>query len=183
MRNQSVSGGTLWLTGLSGAGKTTIAREVARRLRERGELVEVLDGDELREHLSAGLGFSRADRSEHVRRVGFVAELLSRNGVWTIVPVIAPYAEVREANRARHAASGTRYEEIFVATSVQECARRDVKGLYARARAGELTGLTGVDDPYEEPIHPQLRLETEGRSVSESAEAVLALIDTERRDQ
>lgn len=179
MRDQRMSGGTIWLTGLSGAGKSTIAREVARVLRERGERVELLDGDELRESLSKGLGFSREDRSTHVRRVGFLADMLARNGVWAIVPVIAPYADVRAENRARHDASGARYVEVHVATSLDECARRDVKGLYAKARAGQLTGLTGVDDTYEIPESPELRVETEGRSVADVAADVLALTRTD----
>lgn len=175
MRDQHMSGGTIWLTGLSGAGKSTIAAEVARQLRDSGERVELLDGDELRESISRGLGFGREDRSTHVRRVGFIADLLARNGVWAIVPVIAPYADVRAENRARHAASGARYLEVYVATSLEECARRDVKGLYAGAANGQVRGLTGVDDAYEIPQNPDLRLETEGRGVAETAAEVLAL--------
>lgn len=186
MRDQPVSGepttrgGTIWLTGLSGAGKTTIAERLVEVLRERGERAELLDGDELREGLSKGLGFSREDRNTHVTRVGFLASMLSRNGVWSVVPVIAPYESARAENRARHEVAGARYVEVFVATSLAECERRDVKGLYAKARSGELTGMTGIDDPYEEPTHPELRLETEGRTVEESVAAVLALIDDER---
>lgn len=171
-----MSGGTIWLTGLSGAGKTTIAERLVSELRGRGERVELLDGDELRETLSKGLGFSRDDRNTHVTRVGLLADLLARNGVWAVVPVIAPYAQAREANRARHERSGAPYYEIFVATSLEECVRRDVKGLYARARAGEITGMTGVDDPYEMPTDPQLRLETEGRSVDDVTAEVLSLV-------
>ena len=169
-------GGTVWLTGLSGAGKTTIATDVARQLRERGARVELLDGDELRESLSAGLGFTRQDRNTHVTRVGFLADMLARNGVWAIVPVIAPYADARAANRARHERSGSVYYEVFVATSLAECEARDVKGLYAKARAGEITGMTGLDDPYEAPVKPELRLPTEGRSVADCAADVLDLI-------
>lgn len=183
MRDQHMSGGTIWLTGLSGAGKSTIAVEAARQLRDSGERVELLDGDELRESISKGLGFSKQDRSTHVRRVGFIADLLARNGVWAIVPVIAPHADVRAENRARHAASGSRYLEVYVATSLEECARRDVKGLYAGAARGQVQGLTGLDDAYEIPERPELRLETEGRSVADSAADVLALIrdtDAER---
>lgn len=166
--------GTIWLTGLSGAGKTTIALEVAAKLRACGERVEVLDGDELRTNLSAELGFSRADRERHVTRVGFLAELLARNGVWVIVPVIAPYEASRAINRERHDATDTQYVEVHVATSLDECEKRDVKGLYARARAGEITGMTGIDDPYEEPTTPELRLDTAARSVAECADEVLA---------
>jgi adenylylsulfate kinase len=166
----------VWLTGLSGAGKTTIAEAVAEQLRAAGREVEVLDGDELRRGLSAGLGFSRADRDIHVRRVGFVAELLARHGVITLVPVIAPYAATREEVRAQHGARATSYLEVYVATPLAECARRDVKGLYARAAAGVLTGMTGVDDPYEEPDKPDLRLDTTGMDVAIAARRVLDLL-------
>lgn len=169
-------GSTVWLTGLSGAGKTTIAEAVAGLLRTSGREVEVLDGDELRRNLSAGLGFSRQDRDIHVRRVGFVAELLARHGVVVLVPVIAPYAATRDAVRAQHDAHGTGYLEVHVATPLDECGRRDVKGLYARAAAGELTGMTGVDDPYEEPDKPDLRLDTTGMDVAAAARRVLDLL-------
>ncbi|WP_228473830.1 adenylyl-sulfate kinase [Streptomyces calidiresistens] len=172
-------GATVWLTGLPSAGKTTIARAVADRLTAAGRRAEVLDGDEIREFLSAGLGFSREDRDTNVRRIGFVAELLASNGVIALVPVIAPYAHSRKAVRARHDAEGTAYLEVHVATPVEVCSERDVKGLYARQAAGELSGLTGVDDPYEAPTDPELRIETDGRSVAESADAVHALL-TER---
>lgn len=137
--------------------------------------MEVLDGDEIRRFLTAGLGFSRADRTANVRRVGLVAEVPARNGVICVVPVIAPYADSREAVRARHAASGTPYFEVYVATPVEVCAARDVKGLYARQAAGRLTGLTGVDDPYEPPTDPALVLRTESQTPWESADAVHAL--------
>ncbi|HJT03694.1 MAG TPA: adenylyl-sulfate kinase [Pseudonocardiaceae bacterium] len=169
-------GATVWLTGLSGAGKTTIAEAVAEQLRATGRDVEVLDGDELRRGLSAGLGFSREDRDIHVRRVGFVAELLARHGIVTLVPVIAPYAATRDEVRALHDAHATSYLEVHVATPLAECTRRDVKGLYARAAAGELTGMTGVDDPYEEPDKPDLRLNTTGVDVTAVAQQVLDLL-------
>jgi adenylylsulfate kinase len=172
-------GATVWLTGLSGAGKTTVADAVAGQLRVAGREVEVLDGDELRRGLSAGLGFSRADRDTHVRRVGFVAELLARHGVVALVPVIAPYAATRDEVRAQHDAHGTSYLEVHVATPLAECRRRDVKGLYARAAAGELTGMTGVDDPYEEPDKPDLRLDTTGTDIAAAARRVMDLL-TER---
>ncbi|MEV0014308.1 adenylyl-sulfate kinase [Streptomyces tendae] len=177
--NHVTTGATVWLTGLPSAGKTTIARELADRLREEGRRVELLDGDEIREFLSAGLGFDRADRHTNVQRIGFVAELLARNGVTALVPVIAPYAESRDAVRERHGANGTAYVEVHVATPVEVCSVRDVKGLYAKQAAGELTGLTGVDDPYEEPVKPDLRIESQDQTVQESAAAVHALL-TER---
>lgn len=170
------SGATVWLTGLPSAGKTTIARALADRLRAEGRRTEVLDGDEIREFLSAGLGFSREDRHTNVQRIGFVAELLASHGVLVLVPVIAPYADSREAVRKRHQAKGTGYVEVHVATPVDVCSVRDVKGLYARQAAGELTGLTGVDDPYEVPASPDLRIETQGSTVEESAATVHALL-------
>ncbi|MFE5394341.1 adenylyl-sulfate kinase [Streptomyces sp. NPDC056568] len=177
--NPVTTGATVWLTGLPSAGKTTIAYELADRLRAEGRRVELLDGDEIREFLSAGLGFSREDRHTNVQRIGFVAELLARNGVTALVPVIAPYADSRDAVRKRHEANGTAYVEVHVATPVEVCSVRDVKGLYAKQAAGELTGLTGVDDPYEEPVAPDLRVESQDQTVRESAAAVHALL-TER---
>ncbi|WP_107502797.1 adenylyl-sulfate kinase [Streptomyces tsukubensis] len=174
-----VTGATLWLTGLPSAGKTTIAYELAERLRAEGHRTELLDGDEIREFLSAGLGFARQDRDTNVQRIGFVAELLASHGVLVLVPVIAPYADSRDAVRERHQAAGTAYLEVHVATPVDVCSRRDVKGLYAKQAAGELSGLTGVDDPYEEPESPDLRIESQNQTVQESAAAVYALL-TER---
>lgn len=170
------TGATVWLTGLPSAGKTTIAHELAGRLRAEGRRVEVLDGDEIREFLSAGLGFSREDRHTNVQRIGFVAELLARNGVLALVPVIAPYADSRDAVRKRHEANATPYLEIHVATPVEVCSVRDVKGLYAKQAAGEISGLTGVDDPYEEPVAPDLRIESQDQTVAESAASVHALL-------
>jgi adenylylsulfate kinase len=170
------AGVTVWLTGLPSAGKTTIARALAVRLLAAGKRVEVLDGDDLRTHLTAGLGFSREDRDTNVRRVGFVARLLARNGVIVLVPVIAPFAATRAAVRADHDADGSAFVEVHVSTPVEVCADRDVKGLYARARAGELQGLTGVDDPYEIPQSPELRLDTRGTSAEESAARVYAAL-------
>jgi adenylylsulfate kinase len=167
-------GATVWLTGLPSAGKSTIARALAESLRADGHRVELLDGDELRTHLTADLGFSREDRDTNVRRIGFVAGLLARNGVIALVPVIAPYAAARAAVRADHDVDGTAFVEVHVATPLELCAERDVKGLYAKQRAGELSGLTGVDDPYEIPVAPELRLDTQGLSVEESAARVRA---------
>lgn len=174
-----VTGATVWLTGLPSAGKTTIAYELAGRLRAEGQRVEILDGDEIREFLSAGLGFSREDRHTNVQRIGFVAELLASNGVTVLVPVIAPYEDSREAVRKRHAAQDTPYVEVHVATPVEVCSVRDVKGLYAKQAAGEISGLTGVDDPYDEPRNPDLRIESHTQTVQESAAQLHALL-TER---
>ncbi len=175
----SDQGATVWLTGLPSAGKTTIAYALAERLRAEGHRVEVLDGDEIREFLSAGLGFTREDRHTNVQRIGFVAELLASNGVKALVPVIAPFADSREAVRKRHAAAATGYLEVHVATPVEVCSERDVKGLYAKQAAGEISGLTGVDDPYEAPESPDLRIESHTQTVQESASALHALL-TER---
>ncbi len=169
-------GATVWLTGLPSAGKTTIAYALAERLRAEGHRVEVLDGDEIREFLSAGLGFTREDRHTNVQRIGFVAELLASNGVKALVPVIAPYADSREAVRERHAAAGTGYLEVHVATPVEVCSERDVKGLYAKQAAGQISGLTGVDDPYEAPQSPDLRIESHTQTVQESAASLFALL-------
>jgi adenylylsulfate kinase len=169
-------GATIWLTGLPSAGKSTIARALGARLREDGHRVEILDGDEIRAELTADLGFSREDRIANVRRIGFVAAVLARNGVKVLVPVIAPYAVSREAVRAKHTADGTAYVEVHIATPVEECALRDVKGLYAKQRAGQVHGLTGVDDPYEVPEHPDLRLDTSGHNLEQSMAALLALL-------
>ncbi|MFH8553439.1 adenylyl-sulfate kinase [Streptomyces celluloflavus] len=171
-----MTGATVWLTGLPSAGKTTIARALAERLRAEGRRVEVLDGDEIREFLSAGLGFGRADRHTNVQRIGFVAELLARHGVIALVPVIAPYADSREAVRKRHQSTGSGYLEVHVATPVAVCSERDVKGLYAKQAAGEISGLTGVDDPYEEPESPDLRIASHTQTVPESAAALHALL-------
>jgi adenylylsulfate kinase len=157
---RNAHGATLWLTGLPSAGKTTLAFALADQLRADGVDVEVLDGDEVRTHLSAGLGFSRADRDTHVDRIGFVAELLASHGVVVLVPVIAPYARARDQVRAHHDANGTTLLQVHISTSVDVCAERDVKGLYARAFRGEITSMTGVDDPYEVPSDPDLRIDT-----------------------
>ncbi|WP_425558739.1 adenylyl-sulfate kinase [Catenulispora subtropica] len=170
------AGATVWLTGLPSAGKSTIAAAVAARLRAGGRRVAVLDGDEVRRTVSAGLGFGRADREENVRRVGGLAEAAARAGAVVLVPVIAPYAACRARVRRRHEAAGIPYMEIYVATPLEVCAQRDVKGLYARQAAGEISGLTGVDDPYEVPAAPDLRLDTSHESPAASASAVYRLL-------
>jgi adenylylsulfate kinase len=169
-------GCTVWLTGLPSAGKTTIARALGDQLTAEGHRVEVLDGDDLRTHLTGDLGFSREDRDTNVRRVGFLARLLARNGVTVLVGVIAPYANARAQVRAEHAADGAAFVEVYVATPLDVCADRDVKGLYAKQRAGQITGLTGVDDPYEIPQQPDLRLDTSGLTVEQAAAQVHATL-------
>jgi len=167
-------GYTLWFTGLSGAGKTTIARIVEQELGDRGSRVEVLDGDVVRTNLSKGLGFSKEDRDTNVRRIAFVADLLSRNGVPVITAAISPYREIRDEAREL---MGDRFVEVYVKASVEECARRDVKGLYEKAFAGEIKEFTGVSDPYEEPQEPEVVVDTERETPEESARKVLAFVD------
>jgi len=162
-------GFTLWLTGLSGAGKSTIATAVGHELRRRGVRVEVLDGDEVRQNLSKGLGFTREDRDTNIRRIGYVAKLLSRNGVAVITAAISPYRGVRDEVRREIGA----FVEVYVKASLDECVRRDTKGLYRRALAGEIPQFTGVSDPYEEPLRPELVLDTEREGVGESAARVI----------
>ena len=163
----------LWFTGLSGSGKTTITNILVRELRRRGSKLEVLDGDIVRQNLSKGLGFSKEDRDTNIRRVAFVAALLARNEVPVITAAISPYRELRDEARAK---MDGRFIEAYVKASVEECEKRDVKGLYAKARAGEIQEFTGVSDPYEAPVAPELRIETEGRSSDDCARKVLEFL-------
>jgi len=165
-------GFTLWFTGLSGSGKTTIAHLVGPDLERRGHIVEYLDGDTVRTHLSKGLGFSKEDRDTHIERVGWVASRLTRHGAAVIAAAISPYEETRRAARDLVEPFGP-FVEVHIAASVDECARRDVKGLYAKAFAGEITGFTGVDDPYEEPENPELVINTEDHEPEESARLIV----------
>ena len=166
-------GFTIWFTGLSGAGKTTIADIVERELRDRGRRVEVLDGDIVRTNLSKGLGFSREDRIVNVLRIGFVANLLTRNGVGVVVSAISPYKEARDQVRRRV----VDFVEVFVDAPLEVCAERDVKGLYKKAFAGEIKDFTGVSDPYEPPAAPDLTLKTEEETPEESARKVIEKLE------
>lgn len=168
------AGCCIWFTGFSGAGKSTIADIVVAQLRERGRYVELLDGDEIREHLSKGLGFNKEDRDTNVLRIGFVASLLARNGVVAVTAAISPYRAIRDEVRGWI----DNFVEVHVATSLEDCEARDVKGLYARARTGEIPEFTGVSDPYEPPESPELRIETAGRTPEESAAEVIAWLET-----
>jgi adenylyl-sulfate kinase len=159
----------LWFTGLSGAGKSTIANLVVEQLIARGHRVELLDGDEVREHLSKGLTFSKEDRDINIRRIGWVAKVLARNGVVAVTAAISPYRDLRDEIRS----SIDNFVEIYIATPFEVCEDRDVKGLYAKARAGDIPQFTGLDDPYEPPLNPEIRVETEGHTPQESATAVL----------
>ena len=167
-------GFTLWFTGLSGAGKSTITGHLVEELKSRGSKVEVLDGDIVRENLSKGLGFSKEDRDTNIRRIAFVADLLSRNDVPVITAAISPYEEIRA--EARELMNG-RFIEAYVKVSLEEAERRDVKGLYAKARAGEIKEFTGVSDPYEAPEDPELVLETESQTPEESAQQIIAYLE------
>jgi adenylylsulfate kinase len=166
-------GATVWLTGLPSAGKTTLATALSRELSGR---VEVLDGDEVREFLTKGLGFTREDRDTNVLRIGWVAATLAKHGVLVLASVISPYADTRARVRALHEDRGAGFLEVHVATPVEVCSERDVKGLYAKQRAGELTGLTGVDDPYEAPTAPDARVPTHEQTLDESVAQLLGVL-------
>jgi adenylyl-sulfate kinase len=170
-------GFVVWFTGLSGSGKSTLTEALAPLLRDRGHRVEVLDGDAVRTNLSKGLGFSKEDRDTNILRIGFVANLLARNGVAVITAAISPYRDIRDRNRALIEGDGSAFIEVHAAATVEECEARDVKGLYAEARAGKRPGFTGVDDPYEPPLHPEVRPETGRESVEESLARIVAVLD------
>lgn len=172
-------GGTVWFTGLPSAGKTTLAAALAPQLAARGRPVEILDGDAVRPILSPELGYTRADRDANVARIGWVASRLARHGVLVLASVVSPFAAARDEVRALHQAGSTPFLEVHVSTSVQVCAERDVKGLYARQRTGGMTNLTGIDGEYELPAAPQLRLDTSGRTVQASVAELIALLERE----
>ena len=169
-------GFTLWFTGLSGAGKSTIAHLVGPELERRGHVVEYLDGDTVRTHLSRGLGFSKEDRDTNIERIGWVASRLTRHGAAVLAAAISPYEETRAKARAMVEEWGA-FVEVHVRASVEECARRDVKGLYEKAFRGEIKGFTGVDDPYEEPSAPELVVDTERHEPEESAALIVARLE------
>ena len=171
-------GATVWFTGLSGSGKSTVAVEVERLLVEAGRPAYLLDGDNLRQGLNGDLGFSAEDRSENVRRVGEVARLFADAGIVALVPVISPYLADRTRVREIHRIAGLPFVEVHVDTPIEICEQRDPKGLYAKARAGEITGFTGIDDPYEAPADPELRLTPDDGGPEDQARRVQGVLDT-----
>jgi len=170
-------GFTLWFTGLSGAGKTTLTNAILPHLLERGVKTEVLDGDEVRTNLSKGLGFSKEDRDTNIRRIGYVARLLSRNGVGVIAAAISPYREIRDEVRRTIQNDGAAFVEIYVRASLDALIERDVKGLYKKALAGEIKQFTGVSDPYEAPDNPELIIESDKETIAESAAKIIAALE------
>lgn len=169
----------MWFTGLPSAGKTTLATALADRLRGQGRAVEILDGDAVRPVLSPELGYSKADRDANVARIGWVASRLAAHGVLVLASVVSPFAQARDGVRAVHEQAAMPFLEVHVATPVQVCAERDVKGLYARQRTGNLANLTGIDGEYEAPARPELRLDTAGRSVEAAVDDLITLLDKE----
>src|SRR6516162_9368982 len=169
---------TLWFTGLSGAGKSTLSQPIAERLKELGHRVEILDGDVVRTNLSKGLGFSKEDRDTNIRRIGFVSNLLARNGVVAITAAISPYREVRNEVRQMITNDGAGFVEIFVKCPLEVLAERDVKGLYKKAIAGEIKNFTGVSDPYEAPLNAELIVNSSTQSREESLELLLKKLES-----
>jgi len=167
-------GFTLWFTGLPCSGKTTVSKIVEQELRDRGLSVESLDGDEVRQNLSKDLGFSKEDRDKHIFRVGFVAKLLSRNGVATLAAFISPYRSVRDRLRSEI----NNFIEIYVKCPLEVCMQRDIKGMYKKAIAGEIQNFTGISDPYEEPLNPEIVLETDKETPTESAQKVIQKLES-----
>lgn len=167
-------GVAVWFTGFSGAGKSTIADALTDKLKSAGYRLEVLDGDEIRENLTKDLGFSKEDRDTNIRRIGFVAKLLVRNGVIVLVPVISPYRAIREEIRANI----DNFVEVFVNAPISVCEERDVKGLYKKVRAGQIKQFTGIDDPYEPPLNPEIECRTDLEELSESVDKILSLLKT-----
>lgn len=166
-------GVTVWFTGLSGAGKTTITKAVEKELRSLGYRLEVLDGDVVRQNLTKGLGFSKVDRDENIRRIGFVAHLLTRNEVIVLVSAISPYREIREEVKQRIGD----FVEVYVNAPLEICEQRDVKGLYKKARCGEIKNFTGIDDPYEPPLNPEVECRTDQETREQSVAKVLAKLE------
>jgi adenylylsulfate kinase len=166
-------GFTLWLTGLPGSGKSSLANLAAEELRRRGHRVEILDGDEVRTHLSKDLGFSKADRDANIRRIGYVCKLLSRNGIVAITAAISPYRETRDEVRREH----EKFVEVYVKCSLEKLVERDDKGLYAKALKGEIPFFTGVSDPYEEPLRPELVIETDREKIEDGLQRLLATLE------
>lgn len=171
--NMEHRGVTVWMTGLSGAGKSTITQALAQRLRDRSYKLEVLDGDIVRTNLTKGLGFSKEDRDTNIRRIGFVSHLLTRNGVIVLVSAISPYRAVRDEVRSQIGD----FVEVYVSAPLDVCESRDVKGLYKRARAGEIKQFTGIDDPYEPPLTPEVNCETHTETVEQSVDKVIAKLE------
>src|SRR2546423_3786277 len=170
-------GFTLWMTGLSGAGKTTLTTQLVSELRNQGLSIEVLDGDEVRTNLSKGLGFSKEDRDTNIRRIGYVSRLLSRNGVGVITAAISPYRAIRDEVRRSIEADGAVFVEVYVKCPIEVLAERDVKGLYKKALAGEIKNFTGVDDPYEAPVSPEVIVHTGAESPEESLARIFARLE------
>src|SRR5712692_1073609 len=174
MTKTNNKGFTLWFTGLPCSGKSTLAELVAAELRRRGRFVEILDGDEVRKHLTKGLGFSREDRDENIRRIGYVCRLLSRNGAVAIAAAISPFRAIRDEVRAAHEAA---FIEIFVDTPLELCIQRDVKGMYKKALAGEMKNFTGISDPYEPPENPEIVIRTARENAEQSAGQILSALE------